>query len=171
MNSNLKGLRLAEKALWDLASGALQASALPILPFRLRRCFASGPLHMLFSCVKHYSPFLAHSDSSSRAQSQACITLGLLLSPLACLGPAREGGQSPLGLPLIVGLATCLVSPVITLSLLPGWTVSPSRAGTGSPDPQHLARQGIWLIFTEWMKSGLQNAGSFRSPVYLLCAR
>lgn len=108
----------------------------------------------MFSCLRHYAPFLAHSESSSRARSQACITLGMPSEPSRLSG-ACLGAWVPLGFPLIVVHVACLVSPVTALGLLSGWTVSPSRAGIGSRDPQNPGHQGVWLVFMEWMKNGV----------------
>lgn len=75
--------------------------------------------------------------------------------PRASPGPTPEAEGHPLGLTAVI--ATCLVSPVIALGLFSGWTVSSSRAGIGSQTPQQLAHHGVWLIFMEWMKNGLQS--------------
>lgn len=103
---------------------------------------------MQFSCLRHCAPLLAHPNSSSGAQIQACITLEMPSEP-SCLSGACLGGRVPLGLPLVVVLVTCLVSLVTALGLLSGWTVSPLRAWIGSLDPQ------FWLIFMESMKDEL----------------
>lgn len=75
--------------------------------------------------------------------------------PRASPGPTPEVEGRPLGLTAVI--ATCLVSSVTALGLLSGWTVSPLRGEIGSPDPQQLALHGVWLIFMEWMKNGLQS--------------
>ena len=59
-------------------------------------CLTSGPLHKSFPSLWHGSPpYLAPSHSSSRAQSQACITLW---APLSQSWAHSGSGGTPLGL-------------------------------------------------------------------------
>lgn len=97
-------------------------------------------------------PGSSHS-SSSRAQSQACITLW---------APSRQSWahSGTKGAPLGLGgqvIATCLVSPVIALGLFSGWTVGSSRAGIGSPDPPATGTSWCLVNVYRWMKNGLQS--------------
>ena len=156
----------AASGLWHMLFSLYHVllSTLQLFPDLLQLCLTSGPLHRLFSYLRQGSPpFPASRHSSSRTQSQACIILSAPSNwSYACSGK----GGAPLGLPLMVVLATCLVSPVTALGLLSGRTVSPLRAGIWSPDPRHVAHRGVWLVFMEWMKNGLQSPLLF----LLLCA-
>lgn len=156
----------AASGLWHMPFSLYRVllSTLPLFPDLLQLCLTSGPLHRLFSCLRHGSPpYPASRHSSSRTQSQARITLSAPSNwSYACSGK----GGAPLGLPLMVVIATCLVSPVTALGLFSCRTVSPLRAGIWSPDPWPVAHQGVWLVFMEWMKNGLQSPWLF----LLLCA-